>query len=346
MDAGFNNDTIRAMQKAQLNKVSQNPNERVCEYKIRIDGLYKSAYGGEVAVSNYDEVIYLRNAKKKEVLMKGMRMNIRKLLWSRLESNDTYEAAVIKAQECESLIELKNETENVEKRSVVSNTNSELNQILQAINNVQLSAATLGAETVALIGSEQQEPQDKRVTFRIDNRNREVYPYKTDRPDRARSASPQQRAQREREQRDSGSPFRSNRRDEEYLQRRASDPVAADQNRSRSPYADEGGRNNRGGYRQDSRDRSDNSTNRTNNSSSYPGRDGNDRQQADGNRRQVQSSRYERNQTDAGQAQREDRTCFFCKNKGHIKRACRKYQKWKETNGPRNNGPQRQTERQ
>jgi hypothetical protein len=77
MEAGFNDATIQDMRKAQLSKIEQKFNERIREYKNRIDELYKSAYGRNAAASQDPEVIQLRNALKKEALLKGMRLTIR-----------------------------------------------------------------------------------------------------------------------------------------------------------------------------------------------------------------------------------------------------------------------------
>jgi hypothetical protein len=88
MEAGFNDATIQDMRKAQLSKIEHKFNERIREYKNRIDELYKSAYGRNAAASQDPEVIQLRNALKKEALLKGMRLTIRTSLWNSLiESN-------------------------------------------------------------------------------------------------------------------------------------------------------------------------------------------------------------------------------------------------------------------
>jgi hypothetical protein len=86
-------------------------NERIREYKIRIDELYQSAYGRTIAGSQEPEVIQLRDSLKREVLLKGMQPNIRELLWNTLKTTDTYQMTVEKAQDIKQIIQLRQITE-------------------------------------------------------------------------------------------------------------------------------------------------------------------------------------------------------------------------------------------
>ncbi|EFX69180.1 hypothetical protein DAPPUDRAFT_113830 [Daphnia pulex] len=172
MEAGFDDATIQDMRRAQLSKIEQKFNERMREYRHRIDELYKSAYGRAAEESQDAEVIQLRNAVKKEALLKGMRLTIRTSLWNSLKATDTYEEVVEKAQVCEQVVDLRRLTEEseahkkVEQQENEKNKNPELQQIMQAIANIQLSADSAGvaAGTVAHI-SEQKQEGEKQVRF-------------------------------------------------------------------------------------------------------------------------------------------------------------------------------------
>ncbi|EFX66022.1 hypothetical protein DAPPUDRAFT_263809, partial [Daphnia pulex] len=167
MEAGFDDATIQDMRRAQLSKIRAE-----IQRTHRIDELYKSAYGRAAAESQDAEVIQLRNAVKKEALLKGMRLTIRTSLWNSLKATDTYEEVVEKAQVCEQVVDLRRLTEEseahkkAEQQENEKNKNPELQQIMQAIANIQLSADSAGvaAGTVAHI-SEQKQEGEKQVRF-------------------------------------------------------------------------------------------------------------------------------------------------------------------------------------
>ncbi|EFX67544.1 hypothetical protein DAPPUDRAFT_115370 [Daphnia pulex] len=272
MEAGFNDATIQDMRKAQLSKIEQKFNERIREYKNRIDELYKSAYGKNAAASQDPEVIQLRNALKKEALLKGMRLTIRTSLWNSLKATDTYDEVVNKAQECEQIVDLRRLTEEAESHKKVeqekSERQSELQQIMKAIANINLSAGSAAAVagTVAHIAEQKQEEQ-KQVRF----------------SERSRSYSPRNR--------DGQNIEETNGRTRAYLQ-------------GQSQQRDYNWRGNRQPRNQGTQTQRTNQQNSDSNAWDNP-RNGN------------------------LSAERDDRTCYFCKNRGHIKRACRKYQRWR-----------------
>ena len=272
MEAGFNDATIQDMRKAQLSKIEQKFNERIREYKNRIDELYKSAYGRNAAASQDPEVIQLRNALKKEALLKGMRLTIRTSLWNSLKATDTYDEVVNKAQECEQIVDLRRLTEEAESHKKVEQEKkeqqSELQQIMKAIANINLSAgsAVAGAGTVAHIAEQKQEEQ-KQVRF----------------AERNRSYSPRNR--------DGPNTEETNGRTRAYSQ-------------GQSQQRDYNWRGNRQQRNQETQTQRNNQQNSDSNAWDNP--------------------RHENLS-----AERDDRTCYFCKNRGHIKRACRKYQRWR-----------------
>jgi hypothetical protein len=289
MEAGFNDATIQDMRKAQLNKIEQKFNERIREYKNRIDELYKSAYGRNAAASQDPEVIQLRNALKKEALLKGMRLTIRTTLWNSLKATDTYDEVVIKAQECEQIVDLRRLTEDAESHKKVeqeknekNDRQTELQQIMTAIAKINLSASSagVGVGTIAHIAEQKQEGE-KQVRF----------------AERSRSFSPRNRDGQSREE-----PNDRTRSYSQGLRQRG------DYNwRQRTQPRDQGTQTQR--------------TSRSNSDS-----DG------WGNSRNAELP-----------TEREDRTCYFCKNKGHIKRACRKYQRWRAESGRMNQTPRERT---
>jgi hypothetical protein len=290
MEAGFDDATIQDMRRAQLSKVEQKFNERIREYRHRIDELYKSAYGRAAAESQDAEVIQLRNAVKKEALLKGMRLTIRTSLWNSLKATDTYEEVVEKAQVCEQVVDLRRLTEEseahkkAEQQENEKNKNPELQQIMQAIANIQLSAGPAGvaAGTVAHI-SEQKQEGEKQVRF----------------SGRSRSYSPR---------------YRERQNPEDVDGRTRYYPLGQ---RSQS---DNDWRQNRRQGAQETQPQRSNSLNRT------PGN-------------------WDNQRNGGFPGGLEDRTCFFCKNKGHIKRACRKYQRWREENVRRSQAPRDPTRR-
>jgi hypothetical protein len=272
MEHGFNDAVIQDMRRAQLNKIEQKFNERIREYKHRIDELYKSAYGRAAAASQDAEVVQLRNALKKEALLKGMRLTIRTNLWNNLKATDTYEEVVVKAQECEQIVDLRRLTEEAESHKKIeqekNERQSDLQQIMKAIANINLSAGSAGAVagTVAHIAEQKQE-EHKQVRF----------------AERSRSFSPRNRDVRYVEN--------SNGRTRSYSQGQAQ-------------QRDYNWRENR-----------------------------QQRNQASRTQRNYQQNSDPTSWDNAGNAnfssERDTRTCYFCKNKGHIKRACRKYQRWR-----------------
>jgi hypothetical protein len=110
----------------------------------------------------------LRDSLKKEAFLRGIRLNIRKILWSKLEMEDTFEEIVAKAQNRERAVDLQRETEESEPYKRLEKENNEKNiretefqQFMKSLANVQLSAQNVGAAsgTVAQISTEeQQEP--------------------------------------------------------------------------------------------------------------------------------------------------------------------------------------------
>jgi hypothetical protein len=168
MDEGFNDASIQNMRKEQLSKIEQKTKERVRDFKTRIDNLYKSAYGRDAAASQNPAVVRLRDSLKKEVFLRGIRLNIRKILWSKLEIDDTFEMIVAKAQNSEHAVDLQWETEESEPHKRLEEENNEKNirktefqQIMKALANLQLSDQNVGAAsgTVAQISTEEQREQ-------------------------------------------------------------------------------------------------------------------------------------------------------------------------------------------
>ncbi len=102
-----------------------------------------------------------------------------------MKATDTYDEVVNKAQECEQIVDLRRLTEEAESHKKVEQEKkeqqSELQQIMKAIANINLSAgsAVTGAGTVAHIAEQKQEEQ-KQVCFA--ERNRSYSPRNRDGP--------------------------------------------------------------------------------------------------------------------------------------------------------------------
>jgi hypothetical protein len=346
MDEGFNDASIQNMRKAQLSKIEQTTKERVRDFKTRIDDLYKSAYGRDAAASQDAAVVRLRGSLKKEVFLRGIRLNIRKILWSKLEMDDTFEMIVAKAQNCEHAVDLQRETEESEPHKRLGKENNENNiretefqQIMKALANVQLSAQNVGAAsgTVAQISTEEQ--QEPRRSVRFADRTRSYSPFPRDSYSRSRELIiPRDRSYSPGRQRYESS-------DREQYRR----PQPADGLRDGSGDWD---KNRSYGYRSYPLGSNERISNRggTNSRSVSPGLNksyrptreeysqaGVDRQESRGTsdyrEREQNKTNYTTNQETGRPNQindKDDRTCYFCRNKGHIKRACRKFQKYRE----------------
>jgi hypothetical protein len=189
-----------------------------------------------------------------------------------LKATDTYDEVVNKAQECEQIVDLRRLTEEAESHKKVEQEKkeqqSELQQIMKAIANINLSAgsAVAGAGTVAHIAEQKQEEQ-KQVRFA--ERNRSYSPRNKDGPNIEET----------------------NGRTRAYSQ-------------GQSQQRDYNWRGNRQQRNQGTQTQRNNQQNSDSNAWDNP-------------RNENLSSK------------RDDRTCYFCKNRGHIKRACRKYQRWR-----------------
>jgi hypothetical protein len=154
-------------EKGTTERNRQTTKVRVRDFKTRIDDLYKLAYGRDAAANQDAAVVRLRDSLKK-VFLRGIQLNIRKILWSNLEMDDTFEEIVEKAQNCDYEVDLQRETEESEPHKRLEKENNEKNiretefkQIMKDLANVQLSSRNVGAAsgTVAQISTEeQQEP--------------------------------------------------------------------------------------------------------------------------------------------------------------------------------------------
>jgi hypothetical protein len=88
--------------KEQLKNLKQEDTERVRDFRIRIDDYYKIAFGEGAVTSEKVTVIALRNEKKKDVLLNGLKTAISELVWNRPNiHNATYAQALEMAEEIE-----------------------------------------------------------------------------------------------------------------------------------------------------------------------------------------------------------------------------------------------------
>ena len=101
--------------------------------------------------------------------------------------DDTFEMIVAKAQNCEHAVDLQRETEESEPHKRLEKENNEKNiretefqQIMKALANVQLSSQNVGAAsgTVAKISTEEQ--QEPRRSVRFADRTRSYSPFPRD----------------------------------------------------------------------------------------------------------------------------------------------------------------------
>ena len=112
--------TTKAIRKEKLKHLRQMANERVRDFKIRIDDNYKIAYGHNAATSRHNDVRSMRDDTKKDILLKGLRQDIAASVWTRIAPNATFDDAVNTALECEKLIEVRKIAEQKDLSSVVT----------------------------------------------------------------------------------------------------------------------------------------------------------------------------------------------------------------------------------
>ncbi len=142
---GFQDASVKNMRKEQFNHLHQRSMERIRDFRKRIDDMYKVAFGEDVANSANIQVIRLKEDKKKEIFLNGLRLDIGSIIWGRLPPNPTFDQAVATATECEQIIDLRRIMEEKNK-STVKETDKlklieldDLKQIVKEIANAQLS---------------------------------------------------------------------------------------------------------------------------------------------------------------------------------------------------------------
>ena len=270
---GFQDSTFKALRKAQLKHLKQKHNERIRDFRKRIDDTYRVAYGEAVANSADAQVTMLRNEIKKEILLNGVRPEIAAVIWGRLRPNSDYEASVTTAIECEQIIEIRRVSDIVNTPTVLipdkkQAEGDELKQIVQQLANLKLNE---GKGTVAHISSGYQTKRYSR-----ENRSQDRYRNRSESPGFYRDQSYK-----------TGNRF-SNRNHVRF----------AENSRGRSHSPGQFQANGTVGRRYDNQ------------------------------RSPVQDSN-----SPNGDFGKEIRTCYFCRNKGHIKRECRKFSMWKDSKG-------------
>ena len=283
---GFQDSAVKMMRKAQLKSLRQNQNERVRDFKRRIDDTYKVAYGDAVTNSAAPEVVSLRNEVKKEVLLNGIKSEISSIIWGRLRPNADFESCVQTAIECEQIIEIRRAAEaktsipvapTILKKKTQQEEIDELRELVHQLAREKLTSRNNAGQpenTVAFVGNSGENPGKE---------NPQGIGYQ-----RSRSQSP--------------GPRRYNNpttdRQPSSNQVRFSDNPR--QGRSPSPGF------RQGGYRQD----------RPYNS-------------------YLQRQAKSENPQQPNPWNKETRTCFFCRKRGHIKAQCRRFAVWKSQEAQR-----------
>ena len=290
---GFQDNAVKMLRKAQLKQLRQNPNERIRDFKKRIDDIYKVAYGDAVTNSLAPEVISLRNEIKKEILLNGVRPEIASIIWGRLRPNADFESSVLTAIECEQIIEIRRVAECKMNNAVLlpalkkKSQQEEIDELKELVHQMAREKLTSGnhsgrtENTVAFIGTNGARPRTEFFQGRGYQRSRSHSPgYQrfNNPPNDRQSSSHQVRFSDTARQVRSPSPgFRQS----NYQQ---TTPTYSNYNQQTTPTYN-----------------------------SYP-----------------QRSTEPGNPQQAVQWNKETRSCFFCKNRGHIKRECRKYKVWKQ----------------
>ena len=155
---GLQDTTAKAIRKEQLKHLKQLPNERVRDFKIRIDDNYKIAYGFGAATSNDPHVEALRDDIKKDVLLKGLKPEVSTLVWSRIHPDETYLNAADVAIACEKLSEVQKISANQDLTSVVTVISKENEKNAEEIKDLkdlvqELVKTTISPKPIAGIES-------------------------------------------------------------------------------------------------------------------------------------------------------------------------------------------------
>ena len=135
---GLTDHTTKARKKEELNTLKQKETERVRDFKIKIDDLYRISYGIGPDTDQDVVVVALRNEIKKDVLLNGLKTPISDLVWNRQNiHNATYAEAVEMAEECEKIVEIKKITREKDLTSAVAMLSLESQKNIEHINNLE-----------------------------------------------------------------------------------------------------------------------------------------------------------------------------------------------------------------
>ena len=135
---GLTDHTTKARKKEELNTLKQKDTERVRDFKIKIDDLYRISYGIGPDTDQDVVVVALRNETKKDVLLNGLKTPISDLVWNRQNiHNATYAEAVEMAEECEKIVEIKKITREKDLTSAVAMLSLESQKNIEHINNLE-----------------------------------------------------------------------------------------------------------------------------------------------------------------------------------------------------------------
>jgi len=81
---GFNDALIVQNLATQLENLKQKKSERVRDFAARIDDLYRQVYGAAAAEDAAANVVTLRNATKRTIMLNGLNREIYEQMWSRI----------------------------------------------------------------------------------------------------------------------------------------------------------------------------------------------------------------------------------------------------------------------
>ena len=86
----FTDITVTERHKNKLDTLKQEPDERVRDFVIRLNDLYKEVHGEGPATNMEPDVATLRKENKKKIFLNGLNREIYPLVWGRLDLNATW----------------------------------------------------------------------------------------------------------------------------------------------------------------------------------------------------------------------------------------------------------------
>lgn len=179
---GFSDEATKNRWKNELEKMKQDPNERVRDFAARINQMYLQVHGPGPANNQQVDVQTLREDTKKKIFLNGLRRDVYNNIWSRIAPETNWHDVVTTATTVEAVIEKKqilDERPELDTAvATVIKENAKLTQDIEKISNqleklMTLSSKQAKEELVAAFDDNRRDGSRPRVRFSNDATNRD-----------------------------------------------------------------------------------------------------------------------------------------------------------------------------